>query len=273
LLSANDVRELLRLVGEVRERGDDPAAWRRHALEGLVRLCKARAGAFAEHWLHGHGGVAPRQPPLEGPADPGAAKAACAVQTIEFCLESARAQRAANAGATPARPARGTGLFDPLGAAWRALADDPTRQRSARSEITRSEGQAGEYLSSYQPVPALSVVDSVHLYRDPSEPAFEAAQMTTLVLFHEELGRAWRASAHLKVPTMPPRQATVLRLLLRGKREKEIADELAIAPSTVHTYVVALYRRLGVSSRGELAAYMAAAERRTLPRLLRVVGT
>jgi LuxR family transcriptional regulator, maltose regulon positive regulatory protein len=42
--------------------------------------------------------------------------------------------------------------------------------------------------------------------------------------------------------------------LMRGMSEKELASELALSPHTLHGYVKTLYRRLGVSSRGELHA-------------------
>ncbi len=42
--------------------------------------------------------------------------------------------------------------------------------------------------------------------------------------------------------------------LARGLGEKQVADELGVSPHTVHEYVKALYRRLGVTSRAELFA-------------------
>lgn len=53
---------------------------------------------------------------------------------------------------------------------------------------------------------------------------------------------------------LPPRVRRVLRLLLLGRSEKETAKELRLRPHTVHSYVKVLYKRLGVSSRGELMA-------------------
>ena len=53
---------------------------------------------------------------------------------------------------------------------------------------------------------------------------------------------------------LPPRVRPVLRQLLAGKSEKEIAAGLRLSPHTVHTYVKIIYRRLQVRSRGELLA-------------------
>lgn len=51
-----------------------------------------------------------------------------------------------------------------------------------------------------------------------------------------------------------PSERRVLNSLLTEKTEKEIADELALASSTVHTYAVRIYRKFGVRGRVGLAA-------------------
>ncbi|HEU4408913.1 MAG TPA: helix-turn-helix transcriptional regulator [Polyangiaceae bacterium] len=275
VLVANDVQELLRLVGEVREFGDDPTTWRRHALEGLLRLCGARAGAFVEHWLPRRS-VAPRLAFSGGLAARRHANGTTAVCAVEPGPEGVRRHGPVAPGVASALdlacPSLFAGFFRPLVTARRALADNLARRPSSHYEITTAEAPGGEYLSSYQPVPALGVIDSVHLYRGPGEPPFGDNQVTVLKLFHDELGRAWRTAPAANVAALPPRQAAVMRLLLQGKREKEIADELAIAQGTVHQHVAALYRRLGVSNRGELAAYAARAARRSGPSFARAAG-
>ncbi len=50
-------------------------------------------------------------------------------------------------------------------------------------------------------------------------------------------------------------QHRVLRLLLTGKSEKEVAEGLHVSPHTVHSHVKQLYRHFCVSSRAELMAY------------------
>jgi DNA-binding CsgD family transcriptional regulator len=49
-------------------------------------------------------------------------------------------------------------------------------------------------------------------------------------------------------------QRKVLRLLLYGVSEKEVASALRISYHTVHTHLKEIHRRLGVRSRGELMA-------------------
>lgn len=50
------------------------------------------------------------------------------------------------------------------------------------------------------------------------------------------------------------RERQTLELLLAGDAEKQIASHLSISRHTVHVYVKSLYKRFGVSSRGELLA-------------------
>lgn len=53
---------------------------------------------------------------------------------------------------------------------------------------------------------------------------------------------------------LSPRERDVLRLLLTGAAEREIAGALGLTPATTHQYVVALLRNFGAHSRAELMA-------------------
>jgi NarL family two-component system response regulator LiaR len=53
------------------------------------------------------------------------------------------------------------------------------------------------------------------------------------------------------------RETEVLKLIARGKANKQIARELFLAMSTVKTHVNNLYRKLDVSSRTQAALYAA----------------
>ncbi len=61
-------------------------------------------------------------------------------------------------------------------------------------------------------------------------------------------------ATHAAAAGLPPRQSQTLGRLLAGDSEKQIAARLKISRHTVHVYVKSLYRRYGVSSRGELTA-------------------
>ena len=58
---------------------------------------------------------------------------------------------------------------------------------------------------------------------------------------------------------LSPRERQTLERLLKGQSYKQIARQLEISPSTVHTYTVhtyvdSLHRHFGVSTNGELMA-------------------
>jgi DNA-binding CsgD family transcriptional regulator len=53
--------------------------------------------------------------------------------------------------------------------------------------------------------------------------------------------------------TLSERELDVLRLLARGKSNKEVARDLDLQEATVKTHVTAVFRKLGVSNRTEAA--------------------
>jgi DNA-binding NarL/FixJ family response regulator len=52
-------------------------------------------------------------------------------------------------------------------------------------------------------------------------------------------------------PELSPREYELLQLLARGCRNKQAADALSLSQHTVGEYAKSLYRKLGVSNRGE----------------------
>lgn len=57
------------------------------------------------------------------------------------------------------------------------------------------------------------------------------------------------------VDSLPPRQAQVFHYVCLGMTNKEIANELELSHSTVRAHVSALFAKLDVSNRTELASY------------------
>jgi DNA-binding NarL/FixJ family response regulator len=60
-----------------------------------------------------------------------------------------------------------------------------------------------------------------------------------------------RAGAHRLAVNLTPAQARVLDRLVQGVTEKELAAQLRLSESTVHHHIGAIYRAMGVTSRGE----------------------
>ncbi len=56
----------------------------------------------------------------------------------------------------------------------------------------------------------------------------------------------------MEIERLSKRRREVLANLAAGKSEKEIAERLAIQPSTVHAHVRRIYQQYGVHSRSQL---------------------
>jgi DNA-binding CsgD family transcriptional regulator len=54
---------------------------------------------------------------------------------------------------------------------------------------------------------------------------------------------------------LTPREADVLRLVARGRSNKEIAKRLIISPKTVDNHLQHIYEKIGVSTRAAATLY------------------
>jgi len=102
---------------------------------------------------------------------------------------------------------------------------------------------------------------------------FDQRQRSIVHLLHPQLEWALRPFAESEArpsddPTgwqpgpLSPKHKPVLDLLLGGQTEKQMAEELAINPHTVHSRVKQIYRHFNVGSRAQLLAKFVATERR-----------
>ncbi len=97
------------------------------------------------------------------------------------------------------------------------------------------------------------------------DDAFQAAWSSGIALTTNEAVSEARgvlaAPAPVRLPLastsftpLTPREYDVLRLLVAGGRDREIAEALRISPRTVQTHVASLFAKFGVNSRVELTA-------------------
>jgi two-component system response regulator NreC len=56
-------------------------------------------------------------------------------------------------------------------------------------------------------------------------------------------------------PALTPREKEILRLLAEGYSNKEIADRLVVSPSTIHSHLSNLMKKLDLNSRHDLIQY------------------
>lgn len=83
---------------------------------------------------------------------------------------------------------------------------------------------------------AIRAVDRGEIFIDPKVPGYPSIRTPRTV------------------PRFPPSELKVLRCLVQGMGVAEIAKATGLSEHTVKTYVRAVYRRLGVSSRAEAVA-------------------
>jgi len=93
----------------------------------------------------------------------------------------------------------------------------------------------------------------VSVVRAAGEPPFSEEERNAVDFFHEQLAHLeQRTAARPGEPRLTPRERDVLRGLLQGASEKQVAAELGISPQTVHGRVKSIYLAYGVMSRSEL---------------------
>jgi DNA-binding CsgD family transcriptional regulator len=117
------------------------------------------------------------------------------------------------------------------------------------------------------PACLLAAADVLHALGEPRphrgalEPS-EASRVLSGLPLDRDAVRAVLDTAGAPPPSFPPlpadlteRELDVLRLLVAGRTKREIAGELFVSQSTVHTHTVHIYGKCGVSTRAGLAMF------------------
>lgn len=250
-LRLTQVQAVFRLVGECRDLGADPVAWRRRLVEQAVVLVGARVGMSgeivladgdytqaqvevgwendqAQHWheyLHRH---AMTDDPFWQRLRSGAGF----LQTVRRCDYV---------------PDHEWYCLEPIERYWRPADVD-------RLMIS------GRLRRCIEPT-----LDGVILARAWGEKRFAPRERRLIQLLHDEvvplIGRQLAAAGEPSAAELSPRLRQVLDCLLRGDSDKQIARDLDLARSTVSEYVCRLLRHFRVDTRTELLAF----HLRTLP--------
>ena len=113
----------------------------------------------------------------------------------------------------------------------------------------------------------LAAADVLHALSEarPHRPALglrDASRVMSGLPLDRDAVRAVLAAAGAAPAALPPlpaglteRELEILRRLVAGRTKPEIAAELVISPSTVHTHTVHIYAKCGVSTRAALAMF------------------
>lgn len=245
--SHRDVIRLMRLCGELGEHAPMSPAWRRHLLEGLLRLIPGKI-AFVGEWSDYLPGRRPR--PL-------------VMEAHGWLDEDGRRDL------EEWTVAADFGAEHPGMAALMA-----TRKRSF---VYRRIDQVEDSVWYRSPVvterfPVSGLDDNMNavlrldrdgwavpwaIYRDRDDRRrFTEREKCLFSLLHQAIVpelRRYAAEVRSR-RAMPVRRREVLENLLLGESEKRIARRMNLSPHTIHDHVKALYRHFGVSSRAELMA-------------------
>ncbi len=236
-----DVRALLRLTGELHELPPDRETRVRHVLVRLGELVNAPVGSMQEAscFVPGRRSFPTAWAQVIGPPE------ACEVFR-RFAHE------AQNSGPTVAHLAAHPGrvFLRP------EVVPDPEWFRSVVfNDFVRpgriDMGAAGSFL-----LPRQGGVIGFAFNRPLRERRMGARERQILQIFSDEFGWFFRSVASRpESPSrdhLPPYLGRVLRRLMAGDSEKQVAIHLRLSRHTVHDYVKELYQRFGVSSRAEL---------------------
>ena len=241
LIRQADIAVLLGLVGEVTQLPADKTIRRTHVLNRLLQLIGGRSAVAMEMAL-----------PDEGPL--------------------ARPGTLVNINTTSAAEARYAELFsvhndppDPALPAWLAArgqtitmvrhVDDREFYRSAHYDVVRRPFDIDHSLYCRLVLPDGNDF-SVGLQRCPGDRAFSERDKAIVHFLHTHAPHVYAvcSGATSQVNALAPRLQPVMRYLLQGDADKEVAAKLRLSPHTIHRYTQAIYRQLHVNSRGELLA-------------------
>jgi HD-GYP domain-containing protein (c-di-GMP phosphodiesterase class II)/DNA-binding CsgD family transcriptional regulator len=119
---------------------------------------------------------------------------------------------------------------------------DPPSRLLAAADVWRTLGETRPHRKAMQPDEASRVISGLSLDRESVRAVLQTAQAPTVVF-----------------PRLPvdltQRELDVLRLLAAGLTKRQIADQLFISHSTVHSHTVHIYAKCGVSTRAALAMF------------------
>ncbi len=242
----SDMRAVYHLLCETRELGRNAAAWRKHAIVGLVALSGAQTGLCMEQKIGGAINIA-----NSWRADTGWRNEQALASWVQHTRKN-------NLASHPA----GLQLASRVLAGKRfvcvrpeIIPDRDWLISEYFNTIARSTGR-GEFLISYCPV-AAHLHLAFCLSRTPGAKPFERRDRTLVHLFHRELTQLINSeisSIQRSAPLakLPPRLRQTAMEIISGKCEKEIASQLRLSTHTVHHHIQRLHKHFNVSSRCEL---------------------
>jgi DNA-binding CsgD family transcriptional regulator len=256
-VSVDDVSCVFRLVREVCELWDDPAAWRAHLVGGACQLLNGHVGMMLadndgeEGWFGNLAvissvGMPQQMQPMLQPA---------------ISQMDKRSWGDVSDGFMPGMTELAQ-TIDRQG--WVTIAgnqylDQELYHSSAYYQSFSKLMDCDDFVVSVRIVDVPRRPESISINRPHGAPPFESRDVSLLKLLHDEIapliGVRLATEEHLSRDGLSKRLRETLTLLLEGHSEKQVAGALKLGTRTIHDYTMRLYDHFNVSSRAELLAY------------------
>lgn len=243
LLSAADVRDMVRLLGDVIAARQDFSGVKRLLAEGICALVDADAWTWSLGCLAEPG----EQPVYLGVAHGGFeperyASLLLAAGHPDMAWTSQKLlgeMRERNAHVTRRR---------------QEIVDETTF-RACGVDGHLCDADIGPFIFSLRPIDERAV-STISIFRRRNAPPFSERDARVTHMLLSELpwlhAQGWQADRGVSVPRLSPRLRVVLNLLLDGRSRKEMAANLSLSEYTIAQYQRAVYRHFGVRSHATL---------------------
>lgn len=250
-LRLSDVRRIAALIGECRELGDDTGLWRTHLIAELAKLTGAEWGLAAEM------GGCTRGPRRDlGTADWGwqnGFNREAFIEMLTLFKHDPMYNLLMNA-YIARLPTNGRACL----ARTDMISDRDWYNSDYFQALHRAVGTDAT-LVCFQAIPSTNdQYSELFLARPVGEPDF-SARARAIVLevcagIASHVGRSLARFIDPAPSALPPRARQVLRHLLEGDTDKQIAARLRMSCYTVNDHTKLIFKHFGVTSRAELLA-------------------
>jgi DNA-binding CsgD family transcriptional regulator len=243
-----EVRQLFRLIGEIRDLAGDPIAWRLRLLSGLNALLGTQVGLTGEMEL-------PYTLDHMRPANPIDLGWSGDCERDTWRRYFSQLDISDDPTWHDIYPHRGrplTRFRDQFMPASRWYQCEHVQRYRRASGVD-------SFIMSQRPLPSLKRDHIIYVCRAWNDKPLMPRQARILDIFHDEFAAMLERGIRLSrtdpcLAMLGPRLRQTLNLLLAGHGEKHIATCLTISRHTVHQYMKDLYGRINVCSRAELLA-------------------
>jgi DNA-binding CsgD family transcriptional regulator len=251
-LRVEDVRAILQLIGECRELGDDHIAWRTHFVVSACKIIRAECCEFGETIV----GNAGQPQPLWG--DFWGLK-----EEKQRQVYAAAVQRFLTEGLnwSPMMPPYSQELVRDNGICLTRndlVPDKDWDSSSFHQDAIRPLGMGPMLYCHRTVVEASPRMRFLTFFRASGDGNFSLRECALTRELHSAIGQliggALAGNLEPSPTELSPRSRRVLRCLLEGESDKQIAKQLGLSQNTVNHYVKGIFEHFRVQSRPELLA-------------------